>query len=48
MLHVFGAAHSSLIVAELFYRAGGLAPVNPITDPKLACLREHGTMKIGG
>jgi len=38
MLHVFGAAHSSLIVAEMFYRAGGLVPVNPITDPNLNVL----------
>ena len=38
MLHVFGAAHSSLVVAEMFYRAGGLVPVNPITDPNLNVL----------
>lgn len=38
MLHVFGAAHSSLIVAEMFYRAGGLVQVNPICDPNLNVL----------
>jgi uncharacterized phosphosugar-binding protein len=35
MLHIFGAAHSSLIAAEMFYRAGGLIPVNPINDSNL-------------
>ncbi len=35
MLHIFGAAHSSLIAAEMFYRAGGLIPVNPVNDPNL-------------
>lgn len=30
MLHVFGTGHSHLIAEELFYRAGGLAAVNPI------------------
>lgn len=37
-LHVFGAAHSSLIAAEMFHRAGGLVSVNPITDPNLNVL----------
>lgn len=36
MLHVFGVAHSSLIAAEMFYRAGGLVPVNPIADPNFS------------
>lgn len=35
MLHVFSTGHSHMIVEELFYRAGGLVPVNPILDPAL-------------
>lgn len=30
ILHVFGSGHSHLLVEDLFYRAGGLAPINPI------------------
>jgi len=30
LVHVFGTGHSHLLAEELFYRAGGLAPVNPI------------------
>lgn len=30
LLHVFGTGHSHLLALELFYRAGGLAAVNPI------------------
>lgn len=33
MLHVFGAGHSHILAEEMFYRAGGLVPVNPILDP---------------
>lgn len=29
-LHVFGTGHSHMLAEELFYRAGGLANVNPI------------------
>lgn len=36
VLHVFGCGHSHLIAAEAFYRAGGLAAVNPVIDPRLA------------
>ncbi len=32
VLHVVGAGHSAMVAEELFYRAGGLAPVNPIID----------------
>ncbi len=32
VLHVFGAGHSHLFAEELAFRAGGLAPVNPILD----------------
>jgi len=30
VLHVFGASHGGIITEELFYRAGGWIPVNPI------------------
>ncbi|MBX3194272.1 MAG: SIS domain-containing protein [Microbacteriaceae bacterium] len=30
LLHVFGTGHSHLLAEELFYRAGGLAAVNPV------------------
>ena len=35
LLHVFGAGHSHLLAEEAFYRAGGLAFVNPILDRRL-------------
>jgi uncharacterized phosphosugar-binding protein len=35
VLHVFGCGHSHLLAEEAFYRAGGLAAVNPILDPRL-------------
>ncbi|MBU8880357.1 SIS domain-containing protein [Bacillus sp. FJAT-29790] len=30
IVHVFGCGHSHMIGEELFYRAGGLAPISPI------------------
>ena len=33
--HVFGTGHSHAIAEELYYRAGGLAPVNAILFPAL-------------
>ncbi|MBM4761400.1 SIS domain-containing protein [Bacillus sp. B15-48] len=30
IIHVFGCGHSHMIGEELFYRAGGLAPISPI------------------
>ncbi len=33
--HVFGTGHSHFIAEELYYRAGGLAPVNAILFPPL-------------
>lgn len=30
VLHVFATGHSHMIADELFYRSGGLAPVNPV------------------
>jgi uncharacterized phosphosugar-binding protein len=35
LIHVLGTGHSHLLAAELFYRAGGLAAVNPIFDERL-------------
>lgn len=35
VLHVFGSGHSRLLAEEAFYRAGGLAAVNPILDRRL-------------
>lgn len=37
-VHVAGTGHSSALVLEAFYRAGGLACVNPITHPGLVPL----------
>jgi uncharacterized phosphosugar-binding protein len=33
--HVFGTGHSHMLAEELFYRAGGLAAVNPILEESL-------------
>jgi uncharacterized phosphosugar-binding protein len=35
MIYVFGASHAGILAQELFYRAGGLVPVNPILPPGL-------------
>lgn len=35
VLHAFSTGHSHMFVEELFYRAGGLVPVNPILDTGL-------------
>lgn len=35
ILHVFGSGHSAMLAQELFYRAGGLAPVNAMLDVNL-------------
>jgi uncharacterized phosphosugar-binding protein len=36
ILHVFGGGHSQMYAMEVFYRAGGLVPVNAILTPALA------------
>ena len=36
ILHVFGCGHSQIYAMELFYRAGGLVPVNAILTPALS------------
>ncbi|MCL5046514.1 MAG: SIS domain-containing protein [Actinobacteria bacterium] len=35
VVHLFGAGHSHMLCEEAFYRAGGLAAINPILDPGL-------------
>ena len=35
LVHVFGCGHSHMIAEELFYRAGGLVPINPILIEEL-------------
>ena len=35
ILHVFATGHSHMFAEELFYRAGGLVPIDPILVPKL-------------
>jgi uncharacterized phosphosugar-binding protein len=35
LLYVFGPSHAGILAQELFYRAGGLVPVNPILPPGL-------------
>jgi uncharacterized phosphosugar-binding protein len=42
VVHVFGSGHSHMIAEEAFYRAGGIAAVSPILDPRLIFL--HGAM----
>jgi uncharacterized phosphosugar-binding protein len=39
IVHAFGTGHSHLIADEAFFRAGGIAPVNPILDERLIFLK---------
>ncbi|MTI96306.1 MAG: SIS domain-containing protein [Firmicutes bacterium] len=43
ILHYFGCGHSLMLCEEVFYRAGGLACMNPIFDPGL--MVQHGGVK---
>jgi len=36
VVHVFGCGHSQIFAMEVFYRAGGLVPVNALLIPHLA------------
>lgn len=36
VIHVFGCGHSQMFVMEVFYRAGGLVPINALLIPHLA------------
>lgn len=35
LVYIFGPTHAGILAQELFYRAGGLVPVNPILPPGL-------------
>ena len=35
LLYFFGTGHSHMIVEEMFYRSGGLVPINPILSDEL-------------
>ena len=39
VVHTFGTGHSHLIADEAFFRAGGIAAVNPILDERLIFLK---------
>jgi uncharacterized phosphosugar-binding protein len=39
IIHAFGTGHSHLIADEAFYRAGGIAAVNPILHERLIFLK---------
>lgn len=43
VVHVFGSGHSHMLAEEIFYRPGGLVPVNAILDPGLSGI--HGAVK---
>ncbi|NLJ49508.1 MAG: SIS domain-containing protein [Candidatus Atribacteria bacterium] len=43
LVHIFGTGHSHLFSEEAFYRAGGLACINPILEPSL--MLHAGAMK---
>lgn len=52
VLHVFGCGHSQMYAMEVFYRAGGLVPVNAILTPALsleptAPLSTQGERQVG-
>jgi len=35
VVHLFGTGHSHMLAEEVFYRAGGLIPINPMLDPSV-------------
>lgn len=39
VIHTFGTGHSHLIAEEAFFRAGGIAAINPILDEQLVFLK---------
>ena len=43
LVHIFGTGHSHMFGEEAFYRAGGLACINPILEPSL--MLHTGAMK---
>jgi uncharacterized phosphosugar-binding protein len=48
LIHVFGTGHSHLLALEMYGRAGGLVPINPILESNLMLhegVRKSGTME---
>ncbi|WFO75145.1 SIS domain-containing protein [Desulfurococcaceae archaeon MEX13E-LK6-19] len=43
IIHVVGAGHSAMVGEEMFYRAGGLAAIDPILDNDITV--HHGSLK---
>ena len=43
VVHIFGAGHSHMMAEEAFFRAGGLAAINPILDERLSFF--HGALE---
>ena len=39
IIHTFGTGHSHMIAEEIFFRAGGIAAINPILDERLIFLK---------
>jgi uncharacterized phosphosugar-binding protein len=39
VIHTFGTGHSHLLADEAFFRAGGIAAINPILDERLVFLK---------
>ena len=39
VVHTFGTGHSHIIAEEVFFRAGGIAAINPILDERLIFLK---------
>ena len=39
VIHTFGTGHSHIIAEEAFFRAGGIAAINPILDERLVFLK---------
>lgn len=39
IIHAFGTGHSHIIAEEAFFRAGGIAAINPILDERLLFLK---------
>ena len=43
LIYVFGTGHSMMLALEMFYRAGGLAPVYPLLDLSISAM--NGALK---
>ena len=47
LIHVFGCGHSQMFAMEIFYRAGGLVPVNALLHPDFALFPRAKLSTIG-